>query len=552
MKHPKKIFFVFFLLLFVNVQAQKKSGKDTTTNPQTVTIISKYQPKIKSVAKINFAGSQLSNDTSKNIRSYNIPVQNLFYAYTPITISPLSLVNDTLYQTGCRNYVRVGAGNFKTAYLNGAASFGNVEQSLVNIYTDYLSSKGKIINQDFSNLNIKGTGSYFNRGHELFGSLGFNRKQTYFYGYNHELENYQRDSIRQQFLNFQLTAGVRNFKPNDWGLNYSPQFTVDVFSNKNQVSENTFQLILPVEKSINETFTARLNTVANITKYETKNLAFADTTFHNNTVKIAPGVYYSSKKLKANIGIDAVSNEKKWVYFPNIYGEMALMNKRFLIIAGWQGDVIRNTYKNLVDENPFISVIRSQKNTIQTELFGGIKSSIGKNFIFSGRAGLVTYKNFQIFINDTSSISNFKYFVISNEPSMTNFKLHGDFSYLKKGKFSFTGGATINGYTGMKANDRAWNTLPLEANASLRWKIHPNYTLRSDFLFFAGGHYLDFGNVSRNYKAASDWSVGIDAILYKRYGAFLNLNNIFGKSYERWHNYPVYGMNVLAGLQMRF
>jgi outer membrane receptor protein involved in Fe transport len=135
---------------------------------------------------------------------------------------------------------------------------------------------------------------------------------------------------------------------------------------------------------------------------------------------------------------------------------------------------------------------------------------------------------------------------------MTNFKLHGDFSYLKKDKFSFTGGVTINGYTGMKANDRAWNTLPVEANASLRWKAHKHYTIKSDFLFFAGGHYLDFGNISKAYKSATDWSVGIDAILYKRYGAFLNLNNIFGKSYERWHNYPVYGMNVLAGLQMRF
>jgi outer membrane receptor protein involved in Fe transport len=46
--------------------------------------------------------------------------------------------------------------------------------------------------------------------------------------------------------------------------------------------------------------------------------------------------------------------------------------------------------------------------------------------------------------------------------------------------------------------------------------------------------------------------LGFEYKIKKQFGAFINLNNIFGKNYERWHNYPVYGFNVLGGLSLQF
>jgi hypothetical protein len=30
------------------------------------------------------------------------------------------------------------------------------------------------------------------------------------------------------------------------------------------------------------------------------------------------------------------------------------------------------------------------------------------------------------------------------------------------------------------------------------------------------------------------------------------MNNIFNNKYERWHQYPVYGFNILGGIVFRF
>ena len=245
-------------------------------------------------------------------------------------------------------------------------------------------------------------------------------------------------------------------------------------------------------------------------------------------------------------------NNGKWIFMPNVFGEMALGQQKFIIQAGWIGKINKNTYRNLSYINPYIKTLDAQKNTLETEIYGGIKSSIGKHILFTAKAGFIKYKDYQFILNDTASASDGKSFVLSTEPKLNNFRLHGDLSYIIQDKFNLTGAVTFNGFAGMKVNERAWNTIPVEFNASARWNFNKKLLLKSDFYFFAGGHYLEKGNLSRTFNGATDWSVGGEYKIKKQFSAFIDLNNIFGKNYERWHNYPVYGMNVLGGICLRF
>jgi len=38
----------------------------------------------------------------------------------------------------------------------------------------------------------------------------------------------------------------------------------------------------------------------------------------------------------------------------------------------------------------------------------------------------------------------------------------------------------------------------------------------------------------------------------KQFSAWLDANNVFNDKYQRWHGYPVYGFNVMAGILIRF
>jgi hypothetical protein len=184
------------------------------------------------------------------------------------------------------------------------------------------------------------------------------------------------------------------------------------------------------------------------------------------------------------------------------------------------------------------------------EYYGGIKGTLGKHFNFNAKAGYITYTNLPFLINDTATDG--KAFVISNEAKVNNFRIHGDVSYVSKEKFTVSAGITYNGYVGMKSNAKAWNTLPLEFTSSLRWWAFKQVLLKADFYAYSGSFYLAKGNVAKAFKPGSDLSAGIEFKINKTFSAWFDANNILNDKYERWHNYPAYGLNLLGGVRVNF
>ena len=153
------------------------------------------------------------------------------------------------------------------------------------------------------------------------------------------------------------------------------------------------------------------------------------------------------------------------------------------------------------------------------------------------------------FINDTALGNTF---VISNDRRVNDFRLHGDMSFINQDKFTVTGGLTFNGYNGMKDNERAWGTIPVEINGSLRWWAFKQVLLKSDFWAFSSSPYLLKNNSQNTLSGGADLSVGAELAVTKKISVWMDVNNIFNNKYQRWKNYPVYGLNVLGGAIIRF
>ncbi|MBL0146220.1 MAG: hypothetical protein IPP48_11035 [Chitinophagaceae bacterium] len=163
-----------------------------TTKKQTIDITSSYKPVLRNAVKINFSASHLNADTTKPKMNYSVPSQNLFYSYQPVTLRPLALQQDTNLYLGMRNYIKVGFGNYTTPYVNAGFSFGDGKKSLLNLYANFISSKGKIQYQDYSQLQIKANGSFFTPKNEVYVGATMHQNDNYLYGYNHTLYNYKK------------------------------------------------------------------------------------------------------------------------------------------------------------------------------------------------------------------------------------------------------------------------------------------------------------------------------------------------------------------------
>jgi len=520
-----------------------------TTKKQTIDITSSYKPVLRNAVKINFSASHLNADTTKPKMNYTVPSQNLFYAYQPISLRPLALQQDTNLYLGIRNYIKVGYGNYSTPYVNAGFSFGDGKKMLVNLYANYISSKGKIANQDYTQLQIKANAIFFTPKNEVYVGAQLSQNNNYLYGYNHSLYTFKKDSVRQQFQDLVLTGGVRNTTSGEYGISYNPNITVINFTNKNKVNESTVIANAPITKTFGDAFMLKIDAKADITSYTTKNLA-SNIKFSNNVFQIAPSIAISSPKFSINAGIVPTWNNGVFVWLPNVFAEAQVKEKTFLIQAGWIGRYTKNTYRNLTALNPFLTTIPFQKNTKEIEYYGGIKASVGKHFSFNLKGGIVSFNDMPLFINDTATDN--KAFNISNEKSVQSLRIHGDLSFINQDKFTLTAGLTFNGYTLLQSNAKAWNTVPMEITSSLRWWAFKQVLLKADLYAFSGGNYLTKGNKAQSFSGGTDISAGAEFKVNNRFSAWIDINNIANQKYQRWHAYEVYGLNVLGGIRVSF
>jgi hypothetical protein len=524
--------------------------KDTIKKKSTIDINSVYKPVLRNAVKINFSATHLNADTTAPKLTYSIPAQNLFYSYQPISLKPLALQQDTNLYLGLRSFVEVGYGNFSTPYVSAGFSFGDGKKFLANMYADYISSKGKMLYQDYSKLHLKATGSLFLPTNEVYAVVDVKMDEQFLYGYDTAKYKYSKKDVRQQFQQFSGKIGIRNTKVGEYGISYNPSVQFSNFTNINRLSETSFIVNAPLQKQFGEAFAFRLEGNADITSYTTKNIIPNNFKINNNVFSVSPSLVFSTPRVSINGGITPTWDNGKFVWLPNVYAEAFIAENVFAFQAGWVGRITKNTYRNLSETNPYLAPFTSQLNTKEIEYYGGIKGTLGKHFNFNAKAGYISYTNLPFLINDTATDG--KAFVISNESRVSNLRVHGDVSYVNKEKFTVSAGITYNGYVNMKNNAKAWNTLPLEFTSSLRWWAFKQVLLKADFYAYSGGFYLDKLNAAKANKPGSDLSAGIEFKINKTFSAWFDVNNILNNKYERWHNYPVYGLNLMGGVRVNF
>lgn len=533
-------FFVPLCFFFFCTQAQD------TTRRQTIEITSSYKPSLRNSVKINLYASPITPDTTRPRLAYFIPSENLFFSYKPVALKPLSLNTDTTLRLGDRNELKVGYGNLSTPYISGAFSFGDGKKSLGNIYGDYISSIGKIKNQDFSEINLKGTGSIFSAKNETYAGVAFSQHENYLYGYNHALDSFAKSDIRRSYQDLSVNLGWRNISNNDLGINYDPHLVVHEFSRESKVNETSLIVTLPVEKRFSDAVSVKVAALGNFDKYTVKNSSFS---ISNNLFQLAPELVYYSDRFTFHGGITPSWNNNTLAVLPNIYGEAQLQQNVLVIQAGWVGRYIPNTFRSLSKENPYIQDLSFLNNTKEIQYYGGIKATIGKHFNFNAKAAVISYRDMPLFIND-STIGNS--FVVTNESKLTDLQIHGDLNYISQDKFTVSGALDLNSYTGLHDNSKAWGLYPLKLTGSLRWNAFKQVIFKSDLIAFSGAKALTQDGLGKNLKGGTDLSAGVEFKLNKQFSVWLDMDNILNSKYEYWNNYPVYGFQVIGGLLIHF
>lgn len=544
-KMEKLIIIFIFILTGLCGVAQNKTKDDTAK--KTVIITSVYKPVLRPSVKINLTAAQQVSDTSKPaIAKYNIPAQNLFFSYQPVSLKPLALHIEQSLNWLNSNYVKAGYGNYSSPYLESGLSFGDGKNNLINFFGKHLSQKGSLPFQHTAHTNFDILGLYGNSSNiEWKSKIGFDSKTQYFYGYTPDTIKFEKDSLRQRFQTITGMIGLRNKETNDYGINYNPTLTVNLFSDNHKGRETGFILNAPVSKVITSDVNLNLGFYANITTLKTKD----SSSIKNNLFYLSPSVTLKKPNLLINIGILPSWDNGTSHVLPNISAVLKLKNEKFVLIGGWEGSYQKNTYQTLTSVNPWINQPDSLYNTRINEKYAGFKGSAGSHFTYNARLSFVNYNKPVLFLNDSA---DGKTFYMPNETSMKAIRISGEIGYTVQEKFSLIAGAVINNFSGLQVNEKAWGLLPLEITGSLRWQVLKDLQFKSDLFLWNGALYKTRGLEKERLGGAFDLNAGAEFKIHPKWSVWLQCNNILNNKYERWHQYQVLGLNVLAGVVYSF
>ncbi len=540
-----------FLLLPVMFAAMLVSAQDTTGKKRTIDITSSFKPVLREAVKINFNAASPVVDSSKPKLSYTIPQQNLLLGYLPAPLKPVALEIDTVNAWKYSNYIKAGVGNVHIPYVQAGFSFGDGKNSFFNLFAKEYTSKGNLPYQKNNHTSVSAAGTVRTATNlEWNGGIGFKSEDYFLYGFQPATLPFTKDFLRQRFQTYNAKLSLRNMKPTEYGLTYNPNVKVDVFSGNNfngKATETNTVLNLPLTKTFDE-FSFTLGLTADLTNYK----PVSATTIQNNLYYVSPTVQYKNENFYLSAGLTPSWDNKRFHLLPNIMADIVTNDKSFTFQVGWVGYYDKGSYQRYSSINPWLAQPTFLMNTRTQEFYAGIKGSLLDHISYSAKVGGVQYRDMPLFVNDST---DGKTFIILNSTSVQAFKFHGELGWTQGEDLTWNNTITMTNYTKVEGQDKAWGLTPLEITSSLRWQLFKDFFLKGDLYVFGAAPYRSkVGTVYKDFVGQSgvDVNAGVEYKITKSLNLWFQMNNIFNNKYERWHQYPVYGFNVLGGIVFAF
>ncbi|HEX5551903.1 MAG TPA: hypothetical protein VFX43_01560 [Chitinophagaceae bacterium] len=541
-------FFVQISLLTLVVSSAclqtASAQQDSSLQQQTIDIYNIYQPTLRAAAKLNLTATLPRRDTTRPRMVYSVPSQNLNFTYRPVPLRPLAMGRDTSYADMYNNFIKAGFGNYNTPFIQVGLSNGRNLPFQYGLDFHHISSKGDIDNQNYSKDHVAVHGQYFGGTHEFHGQVSYDRHGIRYYGYDHDTTRLGKDQVKQAYNTITANIGLSNTTENSLKLNYQPDLKLTSFSDIHGRKESTFRLFVPAQKELFKDISIVADFVGDFSTYRDDSQEY-----NNNLMAIHPAVEISKPHFMLHAGINPTWTNNKFYLLPDIVNETDLIKDKLILSSGWVSYFHKNSYQALAEKNPFLGNYTAPLNTRIEEKYTGIKGTINSHFTYNTKFAFVEYWNHPLFVNDLLYGNTFN---TVNEEDLKAYQLHAEIGYINEERFQIKLTGDWFNYFKETTEKEPWGLRPFTAELSGQYIFAEKFRLTADLYALSGSHYPDaLGNAHKT-KGAFDLNAGASYQINNQFSVWLNGNNLFNSHYERWHNYPSLGLNVLGGIMIKF
>jgi hypothetical protein len=291
---------------------------------------------------------------------------------------------------------------------------------------------------------------------------------------------------------------------------------------------------------------------------------------------IAPSFAMQQDDLTLNIGVgifysmDKEGKNDKFLIYPQINASYKVVGDLMIFYAGAEGNLEQNTYMDFVSANPYLSpTLIIAPTDKQYDIFAGLKGKLTNSMSYNLRASYVNERNKALFKSNDFKSSDFtestnedyafgnSMQVVYEDTKTVSFygELKADFS----DDVTFGIDGTFSSYTN-NFQSEAWNLPAIKLNAKIDFNITEKWYAGVN-AFYVGERKdqklnTDIVYIMQPSPITLESYFDVNAHLGFKYSdrltAFLRANNITNKSYQKWLDYPVQGLQVVLGANYKF
>ncbi len=475
-----------------------------------------------------------------------------------------------------KGYVKGGFGLYTTPlgelYFNSTRSKNNA----YGIHLKHFSSNGGIDDvgpSDYSFNNVDAFYKHFLPKHELIGRVIYDRRRISYYGYDEltdsilniqNITQHTEDDLKQVYSDIGFAGRVKSLYSDSSKISHD--VSLETHSYKNLTGSSEFNIRIGADVGMtqgSETYGVGLVIDNNAYKRDI-GVNIAQLRQSGTLLGLTPSITTKGDKYLVRVGaglyLDAMGRST-FHFYPNAYAHYRLFDDILVPYIGVEGEKIRNSFRSLTRENPFLNGAPLLINTNEKyDVYGGLRGSLSSEIGFDVRVSQRRLDAMPLFINRPNGPYGDQMDVVYDLVDI--FRVSGELQYKKGETWDVNARIAVSSYT-TEFQDKAWNLPPYELAIGARYDIRNKLILKAEVLFLGERPAkIEEPELINNIVVQTGREVSLDGFLdayigaeyryTKRLSVFLDLSNLSASKYERWYRYPVQRGLVIGGFTYSF
>ncbi len=516
-----------------------------------VRVVKPYTPTLSDADKISLMPE--FNDTLSLSTDFEYSISPIKYStnFRLKPIKPAKMVGLPLTRL-YKSQFTLGMGNYLTPYAELTVNKLRDRRNSLGFYAKHHSSSGRVkLENDFrakapfSDNDLRLYGRKMFRRSSLEGGLGGSYDSWVFYGYNPLADTLFEVENNQQKI-YTTEANIRFYSthPDSSHLNYDTELKYYYLKDAYDFGEQGVDFDFEMGSFIGDWY-GKIDLGVEV--YDRSD-AF-DTT-NNSVIKINPDFSKSSDLWRFTVGlnsaIDTKGGQTNLSLYPLAKFEFNIVRNVLIPYMGITGDKKVNTYRSLLEENPFIVPgLVAENEDHQIIGYLGLKGRYSSKMSFDIQAKYSRVSYLHSFVNDPFDQNPRNQFSLIYD-DVDVFRAGGEINWNRSEKLKFLLRAYYYDYS-----QEVYHKPEFEGTLNVAYNLRDKILIDAN-LFYTGARKAAIDNTGselevREMNGFFDGNLTAEYRYTRLLSFFLRLNNFSASRYDNWYGYPVQRFQIMGG-----